>query len=691
MSARAILVVLRKELLDISRDRRAVFVMLVLPILLYPLIIIGFTQLTVIQMRTMEQRTSVVWVRGLASLPPGFLAHLKNGEKHRLSLEEEPPGKDEAAELSSGNVRAILVAPESLSRDVADVTTTAHVQVIYNGGVDASSEARRQILGALDEWRRDLVDARLEAHGLARPALEPVSAQLRDVAPKGAILGRMLAYILVMASLMGSFYPAIDLGAGEKERGTLETLLLAPVRRAELALGKFAAVFAIALLNTVMNLASLGLTFSHFGSFAGGAGADVPELASVSVSLGVVLVVLAVLVPTVAIFAALALAISTHAKSYKEGMSYMQPLVITSVLLSLASALPGIELSTGLCLVPVAGSAVLVRELLGGTAHAGHAALVVLSSAGYAALAINWVARLYETEEVLVRPAAAKGLDLLTRASPTSPGAPIVPTLPQALALAVTVIVAFWFLGPKLQLPAHIVRGLVVTLVGLVAAPTLLYAKQLKVDLRATFRLVPAPGWALVAAVLLGIGGNVLAQDVERLQARFTGERLAVEQAAYSKLLEGILGEGLPVALLVIAVLPAICEEVLYRGFVLSGLRRDAGAVPAVLASAFLFAVDHLDPARLASVTLLGVVLGALALRSGSIVPAMLCHFTNNAFALILAKGEAGLEAHHFFEGGVASWPVRLVALALVAGGLALLARGREARPAGDGAAPIRS
>src|SRR5205807_9789201 len=175
-----------------------------------------------------------------------------------------------------------------------------------------------------------------------------------DVGPKGAILGRMLAFILVMSSLLGAFHPAIDVGAGEKERGTLETLLLAPARRVEIAAGKFGAIFVIALANASLNVASLCATFAHFSSLAGDSELS-GRLGSVSVTPAVACAMLLVLVPLVALFSALALAISTLATSYKEGTTYIQPLGIIAALLSAAATLPGIELGSALCLVPVAG------------------------------------------------------------------------------------------------------------------------------------------------------------------------------------------------------------------------------------------------------------------------------------------------------------------------------------------------
>jgi sodium transport system permease protein len=668
-------VVFRKELLDFSRDRRAIFVMIVLPVLLYPLITVGFTYASFIQVRTLEKRIMTVWVRDLTAQPESFKARLKAETAH-LAVLEEPPGEDEPVALSSGRVQAIVHPPSSLDAAVADLTTTTPIEIIYNGGIDASLETRRHLVQAIQAWKAEVVKHRLVARSLASGFIEPVAPVSVDLAPPGAILGRMLAFILIISSLMGAFYPAIDLGAGEKERGTLETLLLAPAQRIELAAGKFCAVFSIALASAVLNLGSLGVTFAHFSSLTGGG--DLGErLGSVTVTVDVVVAMLIVLVPLVALFSALALAISTLATSYKEGTSYLQPLGVVTSLLSAASTLPGVELSSLVCLVPVAGAAILFKELLGGTAHVGHAILVVVSSGAYAAIAVRWVGTLYEREEVLVRPAAAAGLNLLKRAAPRIPGEPCVPALPQALAAGVIVLLLNWFLGQKLQAPGHTIEGLCVTLVLLVALPPILYARFLELDLRATFKLRAPSVLALAAAVLLALGGQILAADIASLQAHVTGEPLEQERVMFGQLLAELFGHGATFALVAFAFLPAVCEELLFRGFILSGLRRESGPVGAVLVSALLFGVNHLDPAKLGSTAALGVLLAVLVLRSRSIVPAMLCHFTNNGLALVLAARGASLTEQGWFVDGRPAAVTRGLAVACVALGLALLSRVR--------------
>ena len=498
-----------------------------------------------------------------------------------------------------------------------------------------------------------------------------------DVAPHGAILGRMLAFLLVFTSLMGAFYPAIDLGAGEKERGTLETLLLAPAQRIEIATGKFLAVSLVALVSALVNLASLGVTFTHFMSMASG-GEVAQRLGSVSIGLGVVVPMVVAIVPLVALFSALALAIATHATSYKEATSYLQPLAIMASLLSMASALPGVELTPGTAFVPIAGVALLFKELLGGTAQPLGMALVIASTVVYAALALAWVTYLYEQEDVLARPATALGLELFARRRVGDPR-PGVPTAAQALAATTLTVLLLWFAGDVIERKGGgLVSQLAITLVALVATPPLVAAAWLRLDLRATFRLRPPPLRALLAATFVALGSPVVGREIARLQTNLTGESLPSLQAASGELLKHLAQLGPVVALLVIALLPAVCEELLFRGFVLSGLATRLRPAKAAIATAVLFGLAHLDPVGLGARTLLGTVLALIALRSASLAPAILCHFVHNGLVLAFALRERTLEDVGLLVDGAPGWPLRLGSLAAVGIGLWLL---RGVRP----------
>lgn len=676
----ALWIATRKELREIVRDKRSLYVLLLLPIVLYPLLLVGSLLAANAQVSKLAKAKHVVWVQGLERLPKDLQERLsvvqpipdQPEKEFRLLLEPAPPEFlesdpkesrwDEA--LIRQRVAAILPAVPELERD-----QTVTFEVRYNGARDASSLVSRGITREIREWRESLVQARIKEEGIAVAALRPVEAKRLDRGPPGALAARTLSLLVVILALSSAFYPALDLGAGEKERGTLETWLLAPVPRVVIALGKIGATFLLALASAALNLLSLGVTFASAARFTPG---GLQEL-ELSMGLGVPFIMLLVLVPLVLLFSALSLALATFAASYKEGQAYLTPVMALGTLPAMAAALPGVDLTPSLALVPVLGAVLLMKGLLAGTAGALDTFLVFGSSLAYAALGVRWVAALYEREEVLWRPAAAQAPDLFGLKRDTEgPRSPL-PTLPQAVLMGVVALLLLWFVGVSAQ-KAHLAGGLALTLIVLVALPAIGYAIWLRLDLRQTFSLRRPPALALVAAPLLGVGCLILNMSLRGW--------LGIEgppPESMKGFAETIQAWPAPLLVLLIAILPALCEEILCRGFVLSGLRTEGGTAAAVIVSAIFFAALHLDPNRLLQTFLVGLVLAILVVRSGSIWPACLLHFVNNAGALAL--GTWGQQAGLLSEKEELLGPAYgLGAVALVLGVALLL----KLRPAED-------
>jgi len=652
--------VARKELVEILRDRRSLVVLVLLPIALYPLLSIATLIATTAQLRKLAARTYVVWVEDLQALPEPLRTELLaaddagppdagaaegRGVQWRLRLQAPPTDADYDLALAEGRAAAVL-------RGVGEVEAALargeqpRLEVVYDGGIDTSTFAKDRVVRAVEAWSAELARARLDRAGLPASTLEPVVAAPKNAGSPGALIGRILAALLVILALTGAYYPALDLGAGEKERGTLETLLLAPVPRIAIALGKYVAVLVVATVCALLHLLSLGLTFSSFAFVA-------PQAAGLELSVDplVLLAMLAILLPLVALFSALSLAVSTFAASHKEGQAYLTPLVLVGMVPAMVAAIPGITLTPTLCCVPVVGAALLVKELLADTASLGHGVLVFASSLAYAALALRWVASLYDREEVLWRPAAARAPDLLgLRAArrPPEPGAaPRRPSLPQAVALGLLVVLLVWLLGVPLQ-TWSLTWGLLLTLVGLVAAPSVVYARVLRVDLRDTFGLRWPGALPLAAAVLIGVGAIAANLDLRQLQEGWSGP-LTAEELTDLQEKTRVFTEDLPpaVMLLLLAALPAVCEELCFRGFVLRGLTRESGPWAAAVVSSLLFSVAHMDPSRLVTTFATGLLLALVVLRTGSLLPAFLLHLLHNGVAAAAERwswvGEAGL------------------------------------------------
>ncbi len=181
----------------------------------------------------------------------------------------------------------------------------------------------------------------------------------------GSVWSRLFPFLLVMMSLTGAFYPAIDFCAGEKERGTMETLLISPASRAEIVMGKFLTVMLASVMTALLNLLSMGLTGLQLASQVGALAADGGRRAAAAVlappTLQAAFWMVLLLIPLAAFFSAVCLSLAVLARSMKEGQYYMTPLYLVCLPLVFLTLAPGIELDLFYSLVPITGVALLLR------------------------------------------------------------------------------------------------------------------------------------------------------------------------------------------------------------------------------------------------------------------------------------------------------------------------------------------
>src|SRR5262249_12453649 len=211
------------------------------------------------------------------------------------------------------------------------------------GGLRQRRATSRIVKEVLDNWDKTIVRRRLEQIRQPETFTAPVQVKSVDVATVaesgGSVWARLFPFLLVMMSLTGAFYPAVDLCAGEKERGTMETLLISPATRAEIVIGKFLTVMLASVLTALLNLVSMGLTGIQMAQLAGAGGGagHIPRetgrrLAATAAiappTLQSALWMILLLIPLAAFFSAICVALAVLARSMKEGQYYMTPLYL---------------------------------------------------------------------------------------------------------------------------------------------------------------------------------------------------------------------------------------------------------------------------------------------------------------------------------------------------------------------------
>jgi sodium transport system permease protein len=401
VSWRNVAVVYRKELRDSLRDRRTVISMIVVPIVLMPLFTIGVGIVSIAVFgRAMRETPSVMVLGGEDS--PKVMTALRDFKGIRIV----PSRPDYAERITNKQVRAAVEIPRDFDARIArGESATVHIYM-YQGELRSALGADR-LQTFFDGVRERTVRERLAVRHLPEDLAVPFGIEQKNIAPPekvgGAVIGGLLPYFVILLCLTGAMYPAIDLTAGEKERGTIETILCSPVSRVHLALGKFFMVLTASLSTGLLSILSMGAAFTIGKAILAHVSAVGSSRLPLAISPTAIVWVFLMIVPLAVLFSATLLTIALFAKSYKEAQSYLSPLAVLVILPAVISVLPGVELNAPLSLIPVLNTSLVSKEIVGGTYHWNYMALIFCSSCVYAAAALAIAIRLFQREDVLFR------------------------------------------------------------------------------------------------------------------------------------------------------------------------------------------------------------------------------------------------------------------------------------------------
>jgi sodium transport system permease protein len=415
MNTAQIGVVFRKELMDTLRDRRTLITSVLVPILLFPVLILGFIGLALLVGTRAVRESPSVMILG-AEHAPQLVAKLK---EWRLADEPRDPGSsltgierlavvpaaaDYGRLINEKKVRAAVEFPlgfEERLRSNPDETQV--VKIYWFEGEFRSRAVVRIVERLVRRYGDQVVTDRLSARGLSDKWLAPFASERSNVAPpekvSGNVLGLMLPYFIIILCLTGAMYPAMDLTAGEKERGTMETILASPVRRVELVLGKFFLVLLTSATTTALSVASFALTFLLGAQLF----REMTARFALTVSGKAIAAVLFLVLPLAVLFSAALLAIAVFARNYREAQTYIGPLMFVVILPAMASFIPGVELNTRLALIPVLNVSLMAKEVLGGNYNWPVIGIIFASTCAYAGVALYFAVRQFHREEVLFR------------------------------------------------------------------------------------------------------------------------------------------------------------------------------------------------------------------------------------------------------------------------------------------------
>lgn len=681
----------RKELREILRDRRTIITLVVMPILIYPLLAVVFQRFLITSITVSENIAFDIGVDSVAAREV-LAAQLQRGaalvsrEEHDVAA-KSPTGaaKDSPEKEALPDITLIAYPDQTLRRHVANsslhlaaiyrevrqnaagngLRTPAKWELVYRSGSPTSEAALHFVESRLEAYNDAALNRQLLKLGVG--ATQPAETVRRPISFSGAppfSLAALIPLILVLMTVTGAVYPAIDLTAGERERGTLETLIAAPVPRLGLLLAKYVAVLTVAILTALINLFAMTITAHSTGLAA--------SLFGGGMTFDVVLKVLLLLVLFAAFFSAILLAITSCARSFKEAQAYIIPLMLLCLVPGVLCLMPSLEFKTWMAVTPLVNIVMLGRDLLEGGVVSGLAIAAVCSTIFYIAAAIAVAARIFGTDAILYG-SQATWSDFVRRPTEPQPTA----SVPMAM-LCLAIIFPCSFVlannlarSQELAMARRLELGALITVAVFGGIPLLL---AMIGRVRASTGLgLRRPGFVpLVGAAILGVALWPAAHETFLLSEWLGLTTLSAKQIAAAKMmLDQFQTVQLWLIVVTLAIVPAIFEELCFRGLIFGALRTRLSGTYTIVASAMLFGVFHeiLSSGRLLPSTFLGLVLGWVRLRTRSVLPGMLLHALNNGLLLVVSYYQSELQARGWDAWGVEEQkhlPITWHALALI-------------------------
>ncbi len=644
---RTVWTLVRKELSEALRDRKVLLMSIVVPVAIYPLMMGVTNSMEKKETAKTQAEVADVVLTGNVDL---LLPRVEADSTLALGVVTVPPDSLRSM-VEAGELDAWLDAPDGLGRAADGEVAT--VSLYYDQTESVSRDARRRLEAILRDVRDEQRELRYEAAGGDGRLDALVVSGDADIATEseatGAEAGRMLVYVLLMMLFMSGANFSGEQVAGEKERGTLETLFLIPAPRHDIARAKVIFVSFGTVLTALLSLASLVFTYQQGWASQTGEAFSFDALSLVFITL--------LVIPLAVLVGSILLAISTVARTLKEAQSYLLPAMLVVFVPAIMSLSQGIELKGIIALIPVANVAFAMRDLLAGRVDVTAQITVVLATLVWAGLLVRYVGNLLSREEMVL------GFDPEPFLARTPSG--------RMRALQVGMVattVAYFYAGNLLQ-TWDLQKGLLLSLWALL--PVLGIAVYRVAHHRGAFletlslRLPPATAW--LAALCFGVGLLLpMMNGVARLQSRVLP--MPEDAMAGLDVLQDLATWKL---LFLVALSPAIWEEFVFRGIFLGMLRKLVSVRNAILISSAFFALIHLSVFRFVPTFLLGVVMATLVWRSRSLLPAVLLHFVYNGSLVVGSRIVDGLGVTMPLDGAVA-WTVSVALLAVGA----LLVRG---------------
>lgn len=614
----------KKEILDVIRDKKTILTMVVLPILLYPLLFLVIMQVMTMVMEEQEASTYYIAYENVSEEHKQALNDWIAGEEDELEyILEEKKSDNPQEDLKNENIDAYITVEETESQ----IEYVIHYMFANTNSNTAAGMLEEEI----ESYSIRVAEENVKKQGLdVNKILYPVVATMDDQSSNessiGSLFGGFIPFLLVTSIVMGCIYPAIDATAGEKERGTLETLLTLPVGNMELIASKFLSVATIAVFSVFMNVLSMGGVVMYLYSTMTALSDGATDLDLGSFIPAILITVLCVIAFSLFI-SAITMIVCSFAKSFKEANNYVTPISLVVMLVSYVGLIPTIELNETMALMPVANICLLVKDLLVFKYDFTLIALVLLSNIIYAFISVWILGKIYNSESILFGESFS-GVKLFELRKNIKKGS--MPSIQESILIMVVALLLMVYVGGMVSVSAPPAISLIVQQAFIGVLP-ILAAIYIKTDMKEIFSLKLPKIKDLLGAIILGIGGICLNLVTSSLLSMAFPSDTEVLNEQYMQILDGI---SFVPGLLLMALLPAVCEELMYRGYMFTAFKNKMSIPKAIIIVSLLFGISHMSMIKILPTALLGAALAYMIYKSGSVVTSALIHFLNNGFAV---------------------------------------------------------
>lgn len=611
MRTNVVLSLLKKEFLNIIRDRKSFIIMILLPLLIFPLLI----GLMSIMLTSFTKIDDVIKFGVNYEISDEFKTYVENYSED-YDIEIVYKTTEELQEMFDSDELGVFVIKN-------DNTYEIHFDE-NNTNFIASSMVVEDLY---NDYKEEYIDDTLTNLGVDYDEIKKsfeITFIQESVTEMGSFIPSVISMALIMIISSVCFSVAIDVTTSEKEKGTLETILSLPIKKTELITSKFITVFLLSCMSGMLTYISLFGTLLLSGNTLALLGVN-----AITVEFDVLIIYLVAIVLISLLFSGLLLSVTIFSKNLKEAQNSLYPLELFVTFISMLPMF-GVNASLKYAAVPFVNIALLFNNALSTNIDVWFVLLTFGSTIIYSILLILIVSKIYNQEDILFNTKSMSYLSFKNGKSKT-----ICFSVLTSLGLAIIIyLLAMYFsivfLNSSLYLLAAIMPitiGIVIFIAGIIA----------NLDFKKSFKFNKFNAGKFFYSFMLYVGVYILANFILNLVSRVFPNIVT----DYSVIESFLNFDNLFLAILVTAVLPACFEEILFRGVILNSFNKKYGAVTAVFVSALLFGIYHMNWLQGIFAFILGIMLGYSYIKTNSLFVPMILHFINNLIAVLMNYFEA--------------------------------------------------